>query len=160
MIRLDAAGSPELVATVRQLFVEYAESLGVDLCFQGFETELARLPGDYQPPRGTLLLALDDERPVGCVAVRPFEWPGTAEMKRLYVRPDARGRGVGRLLAEAAIAFARDTGYASLRLDTLPEMTGAIALYETLGFSDTGAYRLNPVEGARYLELDLREPGS
>ncbi|MDF1543124.1 MAG: GNAT family N-acetyltransferase [Anaerosomatales bacterium] len=154
--RIVPATSPELVEVVRELLVEYADSLDVDLCFQDFETELAGLPGDYAPPRGTLLLALDGATPLGCVAVRPLNWPAVAEMKRLYVQPAGRVQGFGRRLAEAAISFARETGYSSMRLDTLPEMVGAIALYESLGLRDTDAYRFNPVEGTRYLELDLR----
>jgi putative acetyltransferase len=151
-----SATSPELVEVVRELFVEYADSLGVDLCFQDFEAELAGLPGDYAPPHGTLLIALDGENPLGCVAVRPIERLEVAEMKRLYVRPADRGQGLGRRLAEGAIAFARNARYESVRLDTLPEMISAIALYESLGFRDTDAYRFNPVKGTRYLELHLR----
>lgn len=155
--RIVSATSPDHIEVARTLFLEYADSLGVDLCFQDFGTELAGLPGDYAAPRGALLLALDGENRLGCVAVRPLQWPEVAEMKRLYVRPAGRGQGLGRRLAEAAIDFARETGYSAMRLDTLPEMIGAIALYESLGFRGTDAYRFNPVEGTRYLELDLRQ---
>ena len=154
--RIVPADSPERVAAARELSLEYADSLGVDLCFQDFDAELAGLPGGYAPPNGTLMLAFDGETLLGCVAVRPHGWPEVAEMKRLYVRPAGRGRGLGRRLAAAAIEFARDTGYARIRLDTLPSMTGAIALYESFGFHDTDVYRYNPFEGTRYLELDLR----
>ncbi len=156
MTRLVPATSSEHVAAARVLFLEYADSLGVDLCFQDFEAELARLPGDYVAPRGTLLLALDGETVLGCVAVRSHDWTESAEMKRLYVRPAGRGHGLGRRLAVAAIDFARDVGYTRIRLDTLPTMTEAIALYESLGFRDADAYRHNPVAGTRYLELELR----
>ncbi len=148
-----SADSSERVAAAAQLFVEYAASLGVDLSFQDFDRELAGLPGAYAPPRGCLLLAVHGE-PIGCVAVRPID-PNTCEMKRLYVRPVARGSGAGRRLAEAAIAFARDAGYAAIRLDTLPSMRSAQGLYRTLGFVEIPPYRFNPVEGTSYFELRL-----
>lgn len=135
------------VELVRTLFREYAESLGVDLSFQGFEEELAALPGGYE----ALLVALPD---LGCVGVRPHA-PGICEMKRLYVRPSGRGLGVGRALALAAIARARERGYARMRLDTLPMMAAAQELYRTLGFVDIEAYRHNPIAGSRFLELEL-----
>jgi putative acetyltransferase len=144
----------ERVPVVRALFEEYAEALGVDLGFQDFERELAELPGDYVPPGGRLLLALDPE-PAGCVALRPFE-PGVCEMKRLYVRPAYRGSGFGRLLAEQIVAAGRDAGYERMRLDTLPTMAAARALYESLGFVEIEPYRPNPVHGTTYFELALR----
>ncbi len=138
----------------RRLFEEYAQSLGIDLSFQGFDDELASLPGGYSPPGGRLLLAEDGLRPVGCVGVRPLD-DGICEMKRLYVRPEARGLGVGRKLAEAAIAFGKSARYRAMRLDTLPTMGSAQELYRQLGFREVGAYRYNPVPGTSFMELDL-----
>jgi ribosomal protein S18 acetylase RimI-like enzyme len=150
---IDPAG-PADVEAARALFVEYGDSLGVDLSFQDFEREVAELPSGYGPPTGALLLALADGKPVGCVAVRGLE-PGVCELKRLYVRPDARGHGLGRSLTEAAIAAARTLGYRRMRLDTLPTMATAYALYRELGFREIEPYRFNPVAGTRFLELAL-----
>ncbi len=146
--------SPDDVEAVRRLFVEYQESLGVDLCFQGFDRELAELPGDYAPPEGSLLVARAEDGIVACVALRRLD-PQTCEMKRLYVRPTQRGLGLGRGLAEAVIAEARRIGYVQMRLDTLPSMNEAAALYEHLGFRDIEPYTANPVPGARFLQLEL-----
>jgi ribosomal protein S18 acetylase RimI-like enzyme len=151
--RIDAAGPGDLDG-VRRLFEEYADSLGVDLAFQGFDDEVRTLPGEYAPPRGCLLVARAGGEPVGCVGVRPLD-DETCEMKRLYVRPGNRGGGAGRGLAEASIAAARHLGYARMRLDTLPSMTAAGALYRALGFRTIPAYRFNPVPGTTYMELDL-----
>jgi ribosomal protein S18 acetylase RimI-like enzyme len=153
-MRLTAATTPAQFDAVRELFREYAEALGFDLCFQGFDQELAQLPGGYAPPKGRLYLATDDSGPAGCVALREFE-PGVGEMKRLYVRPGYRRRGIGRMLTEQVIADARSSGYRTVRLDTVPRMKEAIALYESLGFRDIEPYRPNPIPGARYMELDL-----
>lgn len=142
------------IAAARTLFAEYAAGLDVDLSFQEFDDELAALPGDYAPPAGCILLARDDGALVGCVAVRPFA-PQICEMKRLYVRPAARGRDLGRQLARRAVDEARRRGYQLMRLDTLPSMKAALALYKQLGFVEIAAYRHNPVPGTRYLELIL-----
>lgn len=151
---MNIVSSPGDIESARAIFQEYAAGLGVDLCFQGFEQELRELPGRYAAPGGTLLLARRDGEVLGCVAVRPIE-AGVAELKRLYVRPAARGLGLGRQLTEAAIAFARDAGYGVIRLDTLPQMTEAQKLYADLGFRRIEAYRDNPVHGTSYLELKL-----
>ncbi len=142
------------IAAVRPLLEEYAASLAVDLGFQRFDDELADLPGAYAPPRGALLVARGGARIVGCVGVRPLD-ERTCEMKRLYVQSSRRGSGLGRRLAEAAIAEGCRLGYASMRLDTLPGMEAAQALYEELGFRDVAAYTDNPVPGTRFLELGL-----
>jgi len=148
------AAFPDEVAQVRALLREYEVELGIDLCFQGFDQEVANLPGDYAPPRGALLVAEVEGAIAGCVALRPLEG-GACEMKRLYARPAFRGRRVGRALAEAIIAEARRIGYRRMRLDTLPVMTEAQGLYARLGFTDVAPYRDNPVPGTRYMELAL-----
>ena len=150
LVRVSQAG-PKL-DEVRALFLEYAQGLGFSLCFQGFDAELAGLPGAYAPPRGSLLLA--EGR--GCVAVRPLDG-ATAEMKRLYVRDAARGTGLGRRLAQAAIGAAREGGYERMVLDTVAgKMDAAIVLYRALGFREIAPYTVNPVPGALCMELPLR----
>jgi ribosomal protein S18 acetylase RimI-like enzyme len=151
---IEAEGGDAL-ALVRRLFVEYAASLDVNLAFQGFPEELAALPGDYARPAGGLLLGFDGEEPAGCVAFRPLE-PGVSEMKRLYVRPQARGAGWGRRLVERVVGEATAAGYERMRLDTLPSMRAAFSLYVGMGFREILPYRHNPVVGTRFLELDLR----
>jgi ribosomal protein S18 acetylase RimI-like enzyme len=138
----------------RTLFLEYAQTLGVDLSYQDFDSEVAGLPGDYARPGGRLLAARLGDELVGCVALRPLG-EGVCEMKRLFVRPGHRGLGAGRALAEAIIAAARETGYTTMRLDTLPQMQAAQAMYETLGFREVEPYYPSPVAGTRFLELDL-----
>jgi putative acetyltransferase len=128
----------------------------VSLCFQDFAGELARLPGDYAPPAGRLLLALRDGKPAGCAALRPL-FHRDAEMKRLFVRPAYRGMGLGRQLALAVIDAARGMGYHTLKLDTLPAMKAAQRMYESLGFRDTAPYNDNPVGGTRFLSLPLSD---
>jgi len=154
VIEIGSADGDEAVGQARELFKEYASSLEVDLSFQDFARELAELPGEYAPPSGALLFAFCDRRLAGCVALRPFA-EGTCEMKRLYVRHQFRGKGVGKGLAVAVIERARQCGYRHMRLDTLPWMHEAIALYRALGFRPIEPYRPNPVEGAAFMELIL-----
>lgn len=150
------ARTPEAIAAARALILEYQASLGVDLAFQHFEDEIAALATMYGPPEGALYLATLDGVPVGCVGVRPFApVPGCCEMKRLYVAPAARGHGLGRRLAQQSMAAARALGYTRMRLDTLPTMQDAQALYVALGFRDIPAYRHSPVPGTRFLEAVL-----
>lgn len=147
--------SEEEVNETRQLFEEYASWLGVDLCFQNFEKEVANLPGEYVPPSGRLFLAIENDQVAGCVAVRKIG-AELCEMKRLYVRPAFRGQGLGRTLAEKIIEAAREIGYARMRLDTLPRrMDPAIAMYRSLGFKTIEPYYDNPIEGVVFLELEL-----
>lgn len=156
MSTLRPATFPDDLPEVRALFREYADALGVDLSFQDFDRELASLPGDYVPPRGTLLLVEHDGAVAGCVALRPLG-SEVCEMKRLFVRPAHRGARLGRTLAEGILAEALRLGYARMRLDTLPSMGEAITLYERLGFIDIPPYRHNPIPGTRFLERSLDE---
>jgi ribosomal protein S18 acetylase RimI-like enzyme len=143
------------IEQVRELFLEYQSSVGVDLCFQGFAEELASLPGKYARPAGRLLLAMNVASILGVVGLRPLS--GTdCEMKRLYVRPQGRGSGLGRLLTNALLQEARLAGYSRVLLDTLPTMTGAQALYRSMGFKEIEAYCNNPIAGTLYMALNLR----
>ena len=142
------------VETARALFIEYHESLGISLCFQNVDAEVASLPGAYAPPEGRLLVAFVGDRPAGCVALRKLE-DGICEMKRLWVRPAFRGTRLGRRLAEAVLSEARAAGYRAIRLDTLPSMREAQALYVSLGFVDIPPYNDHPIEGTRFMELAL-----
>jgi putative acetyltransferase len=152
--------SNEDVLNARRLFEEYAAWLGIDLCFQNFDKELAELPGGYAPPDGRLFLATQNNQIAGCVALRKIDsekvGDAIAEMKRLYVRPQFRGQGLGRSLTEAVIEAARAIGYRRIRLDTLPgKMDHAIAMYHSLGFKNIAAYYNNPVPDAAFMELQL-----
>ena len=157
-VTLTIPSTPQELSAVRTLFQEYADSLGVDLCFQGFEAELADLPGEYGPPRGRLLLAWVGDALAGCCALRPLDncdYPNAGEMKRLYVRKAFRAFGLGRELAEATLDAARQIGYTSVLLDTLNDMEAARALYTDLGFVEIAPYYHNPVPGSHYLKADI-----
>ncbi len=147
--------SPAQVVQARELFLEYAQSLGFSLCFQNFDKELASLPGDYAPPEGRLLLAEYQDQLAGCVALHKLE-DDICEMKRLYLRPQFRGKGLGRVLADRIIAEARQIGYHRMRLDTVePVMKDAVAMYRRIGFREIAPYCANPIAGALYMELRL-----
>ncbi len=157
MLRLLQVQNEYDVTLARTVFREYEAWLGLDLCFQNFEKELAELPGDYAPPSGRLLLAYEDDQLAGCVALRKLD-DGVCEMKRLFLRPQFHGQGRGRELAETIIDEARSAGYERMRLDTLPEQMGkAITLYRSLGFKEIEAYYNNPVAGAMFMELMLEQ---
>jgi putative acetyltransferase len=154
MVLVQPATSDEQLSEARKLFVDYAQSLSFELCFQNFSEELEHLPGDYAPPAGRLYLAVEAERSAGCIALRKLG-TGTCEMKRLYVRPEFRGRGIGRMLSLQVIGEARTIGYRSMMLDTINTMTEAISLYRSLGFQETEPYTHNPIPGALYFKLSL-----
>lgn len=157
-IDISVAADPNDMPTVRSLFREYADALGMDLCFQNFEAELAELPGDYGAPRGALLIAKVNGELAGCCALRPLDaadYPDASEMKRLFTRPGFRGLGLGRQLVKAVLDFARRTGYTCVLLDTLSDREAARALYENLGFEEIPPYYHNPIAGAHYLKVRL-----
>ncbi|WP_426688481.1 GNAT family N-acetyltransferase [Rhodanobacter ginsengiterrae] len=164
-IEITAARLPDDIESVRGLFHEYIDSLGIDLSFQGVGAELAQLPGKYAPPRGVILIARDGKgSALGCVALRPLPLPGVCEIKRLYVRPAARGQALGRRLAEAVIAWAAGAGYARVLLDTLASMRSARQLYVALGFQPVAPYYDNPMPDTLYMALEIapsavQEPG-
>ena len=154
MTKVFGAKSEEDLRHVRELISEYVSSLGFDLRFQHLDEEFAELPGDYAPPDGCLLLAVHNTKIAGCVALRKIT-EGVCEMKRLYVRPGFRGKRIGKDLAAAIIEEARKIGYKYMRLDTVPSMKEAIAVYRSLGFKEIQPYRHNPIEGAMFMELTL-----
>ncbi len=158
MIEYVFAETGKPLAQARILFTEYAASLSFELCFQHFDQELAALPGDYAPPSGCLIVAQWQGQPAGCVALRQLQ-PEICEMKRMFVRSQYRGKGIGRGLAEAVIHQAQEIGYTKMRLDTHPSMVAAVALYRTLGFRTIQPYYDNPIPGALYFELDLNQMG-
>ena len=157
-LELLTPATPELLAATREIFREYAADLGVDLCFQNFEAELANLPGEYAAPTGALLLALVDGVVAGCGALRPLpeaDYANACEMKRLYVRPAFRHFGLGRALAQALLDRGLQAGYSVMLLDTLDDMQAARGLYASLGFVEIAPYYFNPIAGAHYLKADL-----
>ena len=151
MVQYPDAETEDHLKSIRQLFLEYAASLSFNLCFQNFDRELAGLPGEYAPPDGCLILASLDNKAAGCVGLRKIS-AEICEMKRLYIRPQFRGRKIGRKLAEIIINRAKDEGYRHMRLDTISTMKEAIALYRSLGFYEIEPYRHNPIPGAQFME--------
>lgn len=149
------ANTNELFTQAKSLFQEYAKSLNFDLSFQNFNTELENFPNQYSPPTGNLFLALSENHAIGCVGIRYFK-KGICEMKRLYVRPNYRGEKAGKELVITAIQTGKELGYGCMRIDTLPSMEIANQLYKSLGFVEIEPYRHNPIEGAIYLELNLK----
>jgi ribosomal protein S18 acetylase RimI-like enzyme len=156
MIKIVEANTKEFVERAKELIWEYAQSLEFDLGFQDFDKEMEDFPGQYTSPKGCLYIALDENQPIGCVALRDLG-QDICEMKRLYVKPLFRGQKAGKLLAEIVIKAARDMGYDYMRLDTIPSMKHANMLYTTLGFKQIPPYRFNPIEGATFFELNLKK---
>jgi putative acetyltransferase len=154
MVKIIHAATVESVETVKTLIRDNAKSLEFDLDFQNFDQEMDDFPGEYALPKGCLYLAMDENQPAGCVALRDLG-NGICEMKRLYVKPDYRGQKIGRLLAQTVIQAARELGYDRMRLDTIPSMRQANVLYKALGFKEIAPYRFNPIEGAAFFELNL-----
>ena len=162
-IRVQEADTPALLEAVQALFIEYQQSLGIDLCFQNFAAEVDGLPGEYKTPDGALLVALVDGQPGGCGALRALpevDYPNACEMKRLFVKPAFRRYGLGRQLAQQLMDLATRAGYSTLLLDTLDDMEAARGLYASLGFQDIPPYYYNPIPGAHYLKVELDEPGT
>lgn len=155
MVKITEANTKEFVEIAKELIREYAQSLEFDLKFQDFDKEMENFPGQYAPPMGCLFIAMDENQPIGCVALRDLG-QGICEMKRLYVKPFFRGQKVGKLLAEIVIKAAKDMGYDYMRLDTVPSMKQANTLYNALGFKQIVSYQLNPIEGATFFELNLK----
>jgi ribosomal protein S18 acetylase RimI-like enzyme len=155
MVKITEANTKEFVERAKELIREYAQSLEFDLKFQDFDKEMENFPGQYAPPMGCLYIAMDENQPIGCVALRDLG-QGICEMKRLYVKPLSIGQKVGKLLAEIVIKAAKNMGYDYMRLDTVPSMKQANTLYNALGFKQIVPYRLNPIEGATFFELNLK----
>lgn len=156
MFHITTATTPAHIEAVRELFLEYAESLGFDLCFQDFKQELDTLPAKYAEPEGTILLAFEDQKAVGVVALWKLS-EGVCEMKRLYIKPESRGKGLGRILAKAILQEAKNKNYVVIKLDTLARMTAANALYQSLGFEETTPYNYNPENDVRYYGKRLNQ---
>jgi ribosomal protein S18 acetylase RimI-like enzyme len=156
MVKIVHATIKEFIENAKTLIREYAESLEFDLDFQNFDQEMDDFPGQYDMPKGRLYLAMDENQPVGCVALRDLG-DGICEMKRLYVRPNSRGKNIGKLLAKTVIDAAMELGYDRMRLDTIPSMRQANVLYKNLGFKEIAPYRFNPIEGATFFELNLKK---
>ena len=155
MITLKEALTDDVFGLAEKLFQEYAESLGVDLEFQNFSEELSNIQNQYSRPNGVLILAIEAGfRPMGCFGVRPMEGP-ICELKRMYLRKQARGKGIGKLMLKKSISMARELGYEKMRLDTLPSMQSAIKRYQSMGFYEIGPYRYNPIEGTKYFEIEV-----
>ena len=159
MLKIVEANTKEFVEKAKELIREYAQSLEFDLDFQDFDKEMEDFPGQYTLPRGCLYIAMDENQPIGCVALRDLG-QDICEMKRLYVKPYFRGQKVGKLLTDVVIKAARDMGYNYMRLDTIPSMKHANMLYNALGFKQIAPYRFNPIEGATFFELSLKEKGN
>jgi ribosomal protein S18 acetylase RimI-like enzyme len=154
LITYKTAKSEEDFKTAKEIFLEYKNSLNLDLCFQKFHEEISDLPSQYSEPAGCIILCYDNNEPIGCIALRKFEGD-TCEMKRLYLRPEARGKGSGRVMANKIVEKAKQFGYKKIRLDTIETMKEAIALYKTMGFKVIAPYRFNPLEGVIYMELEI-----
>lgn len=154
MINYITSKTEQCFAEAKELFLEYKDSLNLDLCFQNFNEEISDLPAQYSEPNGCIILCYEDDKPIGCIGLKKFS-EGVCEMKRLYLRKEARGKGIGRNLAEKIIEKAKEFGYKKMQLDTLETMKEAIALYKSMGFKEIPPYRFNPVKGVIYMELDL-----
>ena len=154
MISYKISKSQKDFEKAKELFIEYKNSLNLDLCFQKFHEEISDLPSQYSEPSGCIILCYENKKPTGCIALRKFEGD-TCEMKRLYLRPEARGKGIGRVLANKIIEKAKELGYKKMQLDTLETMKEAIALYKSMGFKVIAPYRFNPLDGVVYMELEF-----
>ena len=156
MINYITSKTEQDFADAKDLFLEYANSLNFELCFQNFENEISDLPAQYSEPTGCIILCYKDDKPIGCVGLRKFA-EGICEMKRLYLKNEARGKGIGRVLAEKVIEKAKELGYKKMQLDTIETMKEAISLYKSMGFKEISPYRFNPVKGVIYMEIELEQ---